>query len=380
MMQLHWGDISLETFMKEYWQKQPLLLKNAFQHFVDPISGDELAGLAMEDDVQSRITSHTDNNNWQVEHGPFSSFDHLGDHSWTLLVQAVNNWSGETQALLTPFKFIPNWRIDDVMVSFSTPHGGVGAHLDQYDVFIIQGSGKRRWQVGAPDDSLMSLLPHADLKQVSSFTPIIDEITEPGDLLYIPPNHPHQGIAIENSMNFSVGFQAPNSQELWSSFADRLLDESLGEARFPDPQRHKTTTPEQLEPSDINALKQFMLTQFDTVCFSDFIGKYLSQSHHCLDLFEPEQAFLETDLLELINEPELTLQPVLGIKALYIDEGKALYLNGQKFALDEQTIHLGQALARNNHLTMEDLKSFIGCLKNRQLLTSVLNKGFWFIE
>ena len=211
MNTLNWGKLTPETFLKEYWQKKPLLIKGAFKDFVDPISADELAGLAMEQEIQSRIIAKSlvaDKTAWQVAHGPFENFDQFGESDWTLLVQAVNNFSPDSHALLNNFNFVPSWRLDDVMVSFSTQNGGVGAHLDQYDVFIIQGSGKRHWQVGKPDPSLQQLLPHPDLKQVSEFTSVIDEITEPGDLLYIPPNHPHNGLAIENSLNFSIGFQA----------------------------------------------------------------------------------------------------------------------------------------------------------------------------
>jgi 50S ribosomal protein L16 3-hydroxylase len=244
MYKLHWGELSAERFLAEYWQKKPLFIKGAFKQFVDPIDADELAGLAMEDEVESRIIAQDQQGQWQVHHGPFQAFDQLGDKRWSLLVQATNNWSQTTAQLLKPFKFMPNWRIDDVMVSYSTPEGGVGAHLDQYDVFIIQGQGKRHWRVGLPDESLAQLLPHPDLKQVSEFSACIDVITQAGDLLYIPPNHPHQGIAIEHALNFSVGFQAPNAQDLWSCFADQLIDNGAGLTRFADQHRACCAKPE----------------------------------------------------------------------------------------------------------------------------------------
>ena len=253
-MQINWGDLTPERFMTEYWQKKPLLIKQAIPDFQGTIEADELAGLAMEQEIESRIIQQDSNDNWQVHHGPFEDFSQFGEDNWTLLVQAVNNWSRETNELISLVNFIPRWRIDDVMVSFSTPNGGVGAHLDQYDVFILQGEGRRRWQVGAPDSSLETLLPHPDLKQVSAFEPIIDEITEPGDLLYIPPNHPHNGVSIENSLNFSIGFQAPSSQDLWSCFADVLIDKSLGEQRFGDPTRTVSKTPQELAADDTDAI------------------------------------------------------------------------------------------------------------------------------
>jgi len=384
MKQIQWGELTPEQFLKEYWQKKPLLIKGAFKDFTDPIDANELAGLAMESEIESRIIA-SKNNKWQVEQGPFESFDKFGETDWTLLVQAVNNWSRDTQALLTAVDFIPQWRIDDVMVSFSTPNGGVGAHLDQYDVFIIQGEGKRRWQVGAPDSSLKELLPHPDLKQVSEFIPVIEEITEAGDLLYIPPNHPHNGVSIENSINFSIGFQAPNNQELWSGFADKLIDEDLGEQRFPDQERSLTTQPQILEQTDIAKLKSFMKEQLeDDSLFSPFIGKYLTQNHHALEILMPVSPITSEQLNDILSEPENTLVPVSGIKSLIIEnkpqEAGFLYINGESFLIDKETIELATYLTKSQTLTTKQVKSFVICLKNEQLLTNVLNMGFWYVE
>jgi 50S ribosomal protein L16 3-hydroxylase len=384
MQQIQWGDLTPEQFLNEYWQKKPLLIKGAFKDFIDPIDANELAGLAMESEIESRIIANK-NNQWQVEQGPFESFDKFGETDWTLLVQAVNNWSRDTQALLTAVDFIPQWRIDDVMVSFSTPNGGVGAHLDQYDVFIIQGEGKRRWRVGAPDSSLKQLLPHPDLKQVSDFVPVIDEITQAGDLLYIPPNHPHNGVSIENSINFSIGFQAPNNQELWSGFADKLIDEDLGEQRFPDKERTLTTQPQLLEQADIEKIKCFMQNQLeDDSLFSLFIGKYLTQNHHALEILMPVSPITSEQLNDILAEVENTLVPVSGIKSLIIEskpqEASFLYINGESFLIDKETIELATYLTKPQTLTTKQVKSLMTSLKNEELLTNVLNMGFWFVE
>ncbi|XQW86739.1 JmjC domain-containing protein [Thalassotalea piscium] len=382
MQQIQWGDLTPETFLKEYWQKKPLLIKQALPHFQGTIDANELAGLAMEQEIESRIISQDQDKNWQVAHGPFEDFEQFGEANWTLLVQAVNNWSKDTDALINLFTFIPRWRIDDVMVSFSTPNGGVGPHLDQYDVFILQGEGKRRWQVGAPDKSLTDLIPHPDLKQVSEFTPIIDEITEAGDLLYIPPNHPHNGISIENSLNFSVGFQAPSKQDLWSGFADRLIDDNLGEERFGDPSRTVTTTPELLASEDIADLKSFMESQLQNgVFFTEFIGRHLTQSHHTLELLIPMEAFTDEQVKGFTTDETIQFVPVSGIKSLIVDQPESiLFINGDSFQLSESTMELGKQLASNTPLTMDKAKNFVSCLKNNQLLTKVLNKGYWYID
>ncbi|MBA6292790.1 cupin domain-containing protein [Colwellia sp. MB3u-70] len=379
---LNWGDLTPEIFLAQYWQKKPLLIKQAFANFKDSISADELAGLAMEAEIQSRIVSTNSKGDWQVDHGPFEDFSQYGESNWTLLVQAVNNWSRPTHNLLAPFAFIPSWRIDDVMVSFSTPNGGVGAHLDQYDVFIIQGSGKRRWQVGAPDSSLESLLPHADLKQVSSFEAIIDEITEAGDLLYIPPNHPHKGLSIENSVNFSIGFQAPSSQELWSSFADKLIDNNLGEQRFSDPARALCQTSFTITPDDKKQLKAFMLQQLEQEEFYEqFMGQYLTQGHHALEILVPVNDIDKDKLLDILSETDISFMPVSGLKAAIINDVQlTLFLNGESFPLEKQTLALAQQLAQQKPLSTSKMKTLNTCLKNTQLLTNVLNKGYWYIE
>lgn len=379
---LNWGELSPEKFLAEYWQKKPLLIKQAFKNFEDTIPADELAGLAMEAEIESRIVSVDNKGDWQVDHGPFEDFSQYGEENWTLLVQAVNNWSRPTNSLLQPFAFIPRWRIDDVMVSFSTPNGGVGPHLDQYDVFIIQGSGKRRWQVGAPNKALSTLIPHPDLKQVSAFEPLIDEITEAGDLLYIPPNHPHNGVSIENSVNFSIGFQAPSSQELWSSFADKLIDNNLGELRFSDTARKVTDSSTLISKADQQQLKAFMLEQLeDTALFEQFIGQYLTQSHHALELLMPVNEIDADKLADILSEPEILFMPVSGLKAAITSEAEiTLFLNGDSFPIDKQSLPLAELLAEQSPLTTNQVKSFNSCLKNTQLLTSVLNKGYWYIE
>ena len=386
MNTLNWGELTPEKFLNEYWQKKPLIIKKAFKNFKDPISADELAGLAMEQEIQSRIIakkgSESSTASWQVNHGPFESFEQFGESGWTLLVQAVNNFSADSQLLLNNFNFVPNWRIDDVMVSFSTPDGGVGAHLDQYDVFIIQGMGKRHWQVGAPDSSLQPLLPHPDLKQISKFIPLIDTITEPGDLLYIPPNHPHKGVAIDNSLNYSIGFQAPNNQELFSGFADKLLDDDIATQRFLDVNRQITYSPELLTADDISQLKSFMQSAFDNEeTFNEFIGCYLTQSHHPLELLLPTQPITDDHLEDILAEVENQFIAVSGIKALVIENPLiTLFISGEVFELDNITKKFGQLMAKGQTMTSHQMKSFMDCPKHRQLLTHILNKGFWYIE
>lgn len=371
-------DLTIERFMSEYWQKKPLLIKDALSQFVDPIEADELAGLAMESDIESRIIAKQDES-WAVEHGPFEDFSTYGEQNWTLLVQAVNNWHPKVNDLISAVSFLPNWRIDDVMVSFSTPNGGVGPHLDQYDVFIIQGMGKRHWRVGNNGQSLTTLCPHPDLKQVSAFNAVIDEITEAGDLLYIPPGCPHDGIALENALNYSIGFQAPHAQELLSGFADLLLDEDKLNTRFSDKGR-KPCTNNAMSKEDFLALKEFMMSATqESPELPRFIGQYLTKSHHELDIVLPDEEITDQCLLSL--EDDTTLNRVLGLKVLIIENlPDCIFVNGETIPTHHYNEELVALLLNQPTLTIKSIKSFLSCLKNRQLLTSVINNGLWYLE
>ncbi len=276
MYSLTINELSKAQFLAQYWQKQPLLIKGGFKNFVDPIDAEELAGLAMEEGIESRIVTNSDG--WQCANGPFEDFSTLGEEHSTLLVQAVDHWHPDAAELVEPFRFIPNWRIDDLMVSYSTPGGGVGPHIDQYDVFIIQGSGKRHWRVGQVDKSVQQFSANKGLLQVGPFTAVIDVELEPGDILYIPPNAPHEGYAIEPSLNYSIGFRAPNQTDLLSAFADHLIDHDLGQARYGDEQLTERPSRGELTSDEIARLRKLMIAAIDDdSTFLRFISESLSE-------------------------------------------------------------------------------------------------------
>lgn len=210
------GDISPEQFLKEYWQKRPLLIRGAFSSAQVSgenalITAEELAGYSLEDDIESRLIEHN-GDDWQLEHGPIeeSKFAELGDHNWTLLVQSLDYFHPPLCKLIKVCNYIPRWRLDDVMVSYATNGGGVGPHLDKYDVFLIQGEGQRRWRVGHKNQATTAIYPHPQIAQIEPFDADIDVIVNPGDMLYIPPNTPHWGESVGNSICYSVGFRAPS--------------------------------------------------------------------------------------------------------------------------------------------------------------------------
>ena len=184
------GGISAEHFLKEYWQKKPLLIRQAFPGFLCPVSPDELAGLALEESVESRLIQEQQGEaHWVLENGPFeeSRFGQLPATHWTLLIQQLDAWHEEINALKQHFSFIPNWRIDDIMASYAPQGGSVGPHYDQYDVFLLQAHGHRHWQIGQMCDEHSPQLEGTPLRILKAFEAQADWVLAPGDMLYLPP-------------------------------------------------------------------------------------------------------------------------------------------------------------------------------------------------
>jgi 50S ribosomal protein L16 3-hydroxylase len=238
------GALSAEQFLRDYWQKKPLLIKGAFPADLAAISPEELAGLAMEEEVESRLVQHDpDSGQWQLQHGPFkaSMFKKLPKENYTLLVQAVDHWVPEVAALRQAYDCLPQWRFDDVMVSYAVKGGGVGPHTDQYDVFLIQGLGRRRWQVA---DASITVIPNPAVKalrQVEPFPASLDVMIEPGDVLYVPPGAPHWGTAIEPCLTYSVGFRAPSQADILTRLAEWLVENSIDGKRYGDTELQPAT-------------------------------------------------------------------------------------------------------------------------------------------
>lgn len=226
------------TFLRDYWQKKPLLVRNAFPGFESPLQPEDLAGLACEDGALARIVAHDrDTDSWTLRHGPFPEdmFPSMPRHDWTLLVQDVDKWDADVRALLDRFDFLPRWRIDDVMASFAAPGGSVGAHVDQYDVFLLQAQGRRRWQIDDRANPPVHFRLDVELKLLQRFEPTHDWVLGPGDMLYLPPGVPHHGVAEDACLTLSVGMRAPAAAELLGDYVDTLASEADESLRFVDP-------------------------------------------------------------------------------------------------------------------------------------------------
>jgi 50S ribosomal protein L16 3-hydroxylase len=229
--------MSPTTFLRDYWQKRPLLIRGAFADFRNPVAPDDLAGLACEELALSRIAIHEPKHDrWTLRTGPFgeNDFSKLPRTHWTLLVQDADKWDADVAALLGRFSFLPSWRIDDVMVSYAEDGGSVGAHVDQYDVFLLQGLGSRDWRISTDASAPKAFREDSELKLLREFTPTHAWLLDPGDMLYLPPGVPHHGIARGACMTYSIGMRAPSKADLLGDFVDHLIEGLPEDARYTD--------------------------------------------------------------------------------------------------------------------------------------------------
>lgn len=227
----------VQRFLDEYWQKKPLLIRQAFPNYAAPLSPEDLAGLACEEGPLSRIVTYQrEQHRWHLRTGPFTEaeFPKLGTRDWTLLVQDMDKWDADVAELLTPFSFLPRWRIDDVMISFAVEGGSVGPHIDQYDVFLVQAQGNRQWQIEDFPRPDAAFRPDSELKLLQTFSPSHQWDLSPGDVLYLPPGFSHHGVALNNCMTFSVGMRAPASAEMLVDFVEELTQHMPEQLRYTD--------------------------------------------------------------------------------------------------------------------------------------------------
>lgn len=243
------GGLSPARFMQRHWQKKPLLIRNALPDFAPLLSRQALFAMTTDDAVESRLIEHRESG-WTLKHGPFSprAFPPLKKKGWTLLVQGVDTHLDAAHALLQRFRFVPDARLDDLMISWASDGGGVGPHFDSYDVFLLQASGQRHWRIGRQKD--LSLEPNVPLKILSNFEPEEEHLLNPGDMLYLPPRWAHDGVAVgDDCMTYSVGFRVPQRGGLAGELLQRMADEFDDATLYRDPAQPATATPAAMPPA-----------------------------------------------------------------------------------------------------------------------------------
>lgn len=317
--------LSPSEFLRDYWQKKPLLIRAAIPDFTGLLTPNELAGLACDEDVQARLIQYK-KGKWTVRNGPFDDedFAKLPSKDWTLLAQSVNHHLPEAASLLALFNFIPHARLDDLMVSYAPDGGGVGAHFDSYDVFLLQGSGRRNWKISAQTD--LSLLEGAPLRILKNFDTEQEWILEAGDMLYLPPQIAHWGIAMgDDCMTYSIGFRAPKTQELMHEFLHYLQDNITAEGLYADADLSLQSHPAEISESMLNKVQEMLQKiTWNNNDVADFLGKYLTEPKPDV-IFEPSRK----TSLDAFEKKLASNALYLCLKSQMLFYKNAFYLNGE---------------------------------------------------
>ena len=345
------GGLSASCFSRRHWQKNPLLVREAIPGFEGVVDFRVMVELAGRDDCESRLLLRA-GRHWTVEHGPFARryLSRQSRRNWTLLVQGVNLFVPAARQLLSRFDFIPYWRLDDLMVSYAPPGGGVGPHFDSYDVFLLQGPGQRRWKVGRQDD--LTLVDGAPIKILRRFVPQGECILGPGDMLYLPPGFAHDGVAVDACYTYSIGFRALSHRELVSQFLIFLEERLKPSGCYEDPDLAAQTHPARIGPAMIAQVQRTLGSiRWNRSDVAEFLGTHLTEPK-AQALFSPPRnpVPMKTFLRGARNRG---LELALPAQMLY--SGSRLFINGESLAINAGEARPLRALADARRLTGRDV-------------------------
>ncbi len=348
------GDITPATFLRNYWHKKPLLIRQALPAMQPLLSRKELFDMAQRDDVESRLVTHFDRA-WQIKSGPFGKLPSTKRDLWTLLVQGVNLHHDGADALLRQFNFIPDARLDDLMISYATDGGGVGPHFDSYDVFLLQAQGQRRWRIGAQRD--LSLVDGMPLKILRNFEPQQEFVLEAGDMLYLPPHYAHEGVALGECMTYSIGFRAPSWQELGEAFLLFLADTVDLPGRYADPGLKPGKHPAQISRAMLGQVAaRLQKIRFGTDDVAIFLGEYLSEPKPAVVFERPGKRVSPASF-----ERQAARRGIrLSRKTQMLYSGKHVFINGESFSAGPADRAVLAALADRRRLDGASLATASG--------------------
>jgi len=389
-MFLHQENLTSEQFLRDYWQRKPLLLRQAFPGFVPELDADDIAGLASDELAESRlVTGRFPSPDWTVRHGPFGERDFaaLPERDWTLLVQDVEKHYPPLQALLAEFSFLPRWRIDDLMVSVAGPGGSVGPHVDQYDVFLLQAAGRRRWEIAESHDP--QLLQGCELNVLQHFEADRAWELEPGDMLYLPPGVAHHGVALgaggegESTtaapalcMTWSVGLRAPSAADLMLALGEWLAESPAEGGRYRDPGLAIPLRCGEIEAGAIDRLRELARSAIDDPArFEPFIGAFLSRYRLAHEPAPPDRRIDAARLARLLERgARLQHNPWTRLAWLAAPGGATLFAAGTAFPCDADLAALicdAQALPNAPAARLET---------DPDLLCELINRGHLLVE
>jgi 50S ribosomal protein L16 3-hydroxylase len=376
------GNISVEEFLHDYWQKKPLLVRQAFPGISSPLNPEELAGLACEDNVNARLVlEHHADGPWFLQHGPFDDDDFaaLPETHWTLLVTDIEKHLPAASALIEPFRFIPDWRIDDLMISYAADGGSVGPHTDAYDVFLIQTEGKRRWQISEQFDH--THIDGPELRILARFNAEQEWVLEPGDMLYLPPNIAHHGIAVGECMTCSIGFRAPSYRDMLGEYAETIAAGIDAELRYADPDLRLQTSPGEISPQSLTTIQSELTRRLvvDDRSFRRWFGEFSSENR--AGLYPPAPAL---QLREIENLRQLLLVHRFIIRAscsrfAFVREHDIamLFVDGECF---ETGIAFAECVCQSYTITSEALLQSLTSSQDNETLLVLYNRGYLYLE
>lgn len=352
------GGLSATQFLTEYWQKKPLLIRQGLPADFCDIDENDLAGLAMEPEVESRLIWETlEGKPWQLESGPFSEekLQTLPSAGWTLLIQGLDQWSLDIMSLLDRFRFLPAWRLDDIMASFAPAGGSVGPHYDNYDVFLIQAKGRRRWQVGPACDENSARVRGTPLRILENM-PVEEEwILEPGDILYLPPQLAHHGVALENGITLSVGFRAPTWDEMLPDLLGHWIADPAVEKPAFSHDYADSGKPLELDPRIVAEARNWLVEKVRSAQFGEWLGTFLSEPKQDHTVQPPEEALVPSRqaMGQLLAMPEMVLFRNEGSRFLLsaVDTSQQhleVYVDGKVYRLPETLRPAVERLSENS--------------------------------
>ena len=343
------GDLTPKQFMADYWHKKPCLIRQAIPNFAPLLSRESLFDMARSDEVESRLITHFQKK-WAMQPGPHTALPAVDKKAWTLLVQGVNLHNDGADALLRQFNFIPDARLDDVMISYATDGGGVGPHLDSYDVFLLQAYGTRRWRIGAQKD--LTLQKNVPLKILQKFTPDQEFDLQPGDMLYLPPNYAHEGVAIGECMTYSIGFRAPFFQELGEAFLQFMAESIELPGRYADADLTPVNRPAEISSAMTAQISaQIAKIQFSPDDIAIFVGEYLSEPKAQVCFDAPARALTQSKFLQSAAKKGLRLSR----KTQMLYRNKFIFINGESFVVTTQDRSVLAELANKRQLPGESI-------------------------
>jgi len=379
--------LSQQDFLEQYWQKKPLLIRQALTDFESPISPDELAGLACEEEIESRlIEEHGVKGKWQVTRGPLmeEDFARLPKTHWTMLVQDVDKHLPELQTLLDPFRFIPDWRRDDLMISYAPKFGSVGPHTDSYDVFLLQAMGTRQWQIMDQPIHEAVLIDGIDLQILKEFEADQTWELQPGDMLYLPPHIAHHGVALDECMTFSFGFRAPKKVELLDSLVNTLLEKSLANDLYADPSLTLNQYKAEIDSQAVARVKQLLHQTIDEAdpVLASVLAKFVTESKPSLVNLASEYA-TEPMTFEDINrlfERGEQLQRNVYYRFAWLKNasGGELFMAGEAHAVDETGVAFLALMTERDFLEQDDWLALKQSKSAVNVLLDLISEGGWF--